>query len=724
MFDADRPIIKSEQDRLNRVLFAKYLARCLLDHKSPESLVVALNGGFGVGKTSLLNLVSEELHYAASNMWDNEKPVFFIFNPWIYSGQHDLFSQFFTKLRDIVKSHQYLENANRIIHLLELYISFFSHEPIVTSSQTPHSFLSELTEDSNNVYGWTECKDLTPVKQELNRLLAQQKHKIIILIDNISQLYNHEIKQIFQLIKSIANFANTIYLLAYDNQQVIRVLNKLDGRNDSEKFIDKIVQLSFEVPEISKQELETLLADRLLRMMKAVPDEAWDADYWGDIYHHSLKYFFHTSRDITRYVNTLNFSYPRLSDVVNPVDFFALTAIEVFLPKIYTGIRDNKDLFTDLLDNVYEMNEELRAQDKSRCDEILARNNYVSKDALLQLIMRLFPRIRQLYEPNNIFFHSEATARKLRRICSPDMFDVYFRLSLQEMSFTNREFNEILVQANHAEEFDHALTRLNQDDRVLVFLNHLDNISVLQNIPKENIPAIINALIDNGDLFPQGIPGPLSIDTQTRLHRIIHGLLRRFDSFEERFLILQNAIANATKSIYTSVHELQEQGREHTEEENRFLPMQFRDLTSEQLEVLRKLTVSRIEQWAHNGSLVDHPQLLAILYAWHEWGNKEYCEQFVKAITQTDRGLIAFLTAALDQPIDQAMKNYRKSPEWEKHLDKINIFLSAHSLEKHAKELFEDQYFEKLREREQLSLMIFLDLMKVPTKKVIPKTGV
>ena len=37
MFDADRPIIKSDQDRLNRALFAKYLARSMLDHHDPES---------------------------------------------------------------------------------------------------------------------------------------------------------------------------------------------------------------------------------------------------------------------------------------------------------------------------------------------------------------------------------------------------------------------------------------------------------------------------------------------------------------------------------------------------------------------------------------------------------------------------------------------------------------------------------------------------------------
>ena len=54
----------------------------------------------------------------------------------------------------------------------------------------------------------------------------------------------------------------------------------------------------------------------------------------------------------------------------------------------------------------------------------------------------------------------------------------------------------------------------------------------------------------------------------------------------------------------------------------------------------------------------------------------------------------------------------------------INTFIPAESLAAHARLLFEDGYFEKLREREQLALMIFLDLLKAPTTKTIPQTTV
>jgi predicted KAP-like P-loop ATPase len=248
--------------------------------------------------------------------------------------------------------------------------------------------------------------------------------------------------------------------------------------------------------------------------------------------------------------------------------------------------------------------------------------------------------------------------------------------------------------------------------------------NILQKIPPESAPIIITALLDSGDFFPESQTNPLGINTLTRIHRIIHGLICRFTKKEDRFLILQQAITKISKSIYTAIYELTEQGREHLEEVDTFLPTEYRDLTPEQLNSLQKLTTSRIQHWADVGRLIEHPRLLLILNAWLDWGTQEDCKNYINKITLTDRGLLAFLTAALDIPISQAITKYEKPSTWEQYLDNIDRFISVKQLEPHAKLLFEDAYFEKLREREQLALMIFLDLIKAQTNKIIPKTTV
>src|SRR3990167_5924943 len=720
MFDADRPITMSSQDRLNRATFAKYLARSILDHHHPESFVIGLYGGWGVGKTSIINMMIEELNFAASNILDEEKPIILNFSPWSYSGQNQLIYSFFRRLSSTLRNVPKLKNADRIIYLLELYVSFFTHKPVPKQLRSNRLwFVQFISQQSNEAYGWEFGRDLTLVKAELNELLCQQKRKIVIVIDNISRLYDYEIKQIFQIVKSMGDYVNTTYLLAFDKTQVIQAINHVDHGGGKE-FVEKIIQLPFEVPPIMRQDIESILADRLHDIIKTIPEEVWNNEYWADIYYGALKFFFENCRDITRYVNTLQFSYARLRDIVNPVDFFTLTAIEVFLPQVYFGIRDNKDLFTDLLDNVYEFDEKQIQKDQLRCDEILSRGEHVSREVLLELLLRLFPRLRRIYQPDIVIHHSKSVARKLRRICSQDLFDTYFRLSMQTGQIPESEFETILSLANEEALFDQALTRLNQDERILKFLDQLDS-KIIHKLPRNHISVIVSALLDNGDLFPQGMHNLLSLDTSMRIHRIIHGLLQRFKKVDERFSILQTAIDKANKSICILVQELKEQSREHLEEEDTFLPLEFRDLTPEQLSLLYKLTITKIESWAQNGRLAEHPRILTILYAWRDWGDPEHCQRFVEDMVQSDRGLIALLMAALDKPITAAMSEYERNPAWEIYLDNISAFIPIEKIAAHAKLLFEDPYFEKLREREQLSLMIFLDLIKATTVKTIPR---
>src|SRR3990167_10433450 len=139
MFNGDRPIQNVTSDRLNRALFSKYLARSMLDHIEPDSFVVGLYGGWGVGKTSIINLILEELNVAASNMLDSEKPIVLNFSPWSYSGQNELIYSFFRRLSSALRRVEYLENADRIIYLLELYVSFFTHKPIPNILRSKHS---------------------------------------------------------------------------------------------------------------------------------------------------------------------------------------------------------------------------------------------------------------------------------------------------------------------------------------------------------------------------------------------------------------------------------------------------------------------------------------------------------------------------------------------------------------------------------------------------------
>lgn len=87
----DNPIRSRADDVLGRARAARSVARLVRDADASEGYVVGLLGPWGSGKTSLINLVREELA--------SEPPLPVVdFNPWMFSGAEQLAESFFNEL--------------------------------------------------------------------------------------------------------------------------------------------------------------------------------------------------------------------------------------------------------------------------------------------------------------------------------------------------------------------------------------------------------------------------------------------------------------------------------------------------------------------------------------------------------------------------------------------------------------------------------------------------
>ena len=85
MISPDLPITKSSEDKLNRESFAESLANVILQ----STFTVGLYGAWGSGKTSLLNMVIEQVERCSTDV------VILRFNPWLCSDPKQLVIQFF-----------------------------------------------------------------------------------------------------------------------------------------------------------------------------------------------------------------------------------------------------------------------------------------------------------------------------------------------------------------------------------------------------------------------------------------------------------------------------------------------------------------------------------------------------------------------------------------------------------------------------------------------------
>lgn len=101
-FLQDEPIGSAADDKYNRSTYVRNLALSLSRFPGSESLVVGIQGPWGSGKTSLKNMLVEQLASTSSKKGkgkkQEEKVIVVEFEPWIYSGSGRLVTLLFNQI--------------------------------------------------------------------------------------------------------------------------------------------------------------------------------------------------------------------------------------------------------------------------------------------------------------------------------------------------------------------------------------------------------------------------------------------------------------------------------------------------------------------------------------------------------------------------------------------------------------------------------------------------
>ena len=110
------------------------------------------------------------------------------------------------------------------------------------------------------------------LKQDIDTAIIENKLRIFVFIDDLDRLTPNEVIEVFQIIKLNASFKNTVFVIAYDKEVVQDILALHHGFN-GEKYIEKIVQVDYRIPDPLD---EVLQADLVLRaaMLTSVPAAA------------------------------------------------------------------------------------------------------------------------------------------------------------------------------------------------------------------------------------------------------------------------------------------------------------------------------------------------------------------------------------------------------------------------------------------------------------------
>ena len=334
MICTDLPIKKSSEDILNRMPFAQSIAKAMLSQESQSSFSIGLYGEWGSGKTSLLNMVVEAVESS------DEKAVVLNFNPWLCSDAKQLVSQFFKQLSAAIKLKR--PKDEKILETLEQYAGLFDLAAWIPDAGIYIGYAGKIMSWVSKTFLKKRETDLQRNKDRIINKLQEEKVKIIVTIDDIDRLSEEEIIAVFQLVKDLADFPNTTYILAFDYDIVVNALDKIQ-HGKGRDYLEKIIQVPFEIPAPNLDSIYGSLYAKLDDILVDVPNDKWDKDAWTELVHFGLKKYIKSIRDVIRYVNVFSMKYELLKNETNPVDLLGITCLQVFEPLVYSGLPMCKD---------------------------------------------------------------------------------------------------------------------------------------------------------------------------------------------------------------------------------------------------------------------------------------------------------------------------------------------------------------------------------------------
>ena len=691
----DKPLESPEQDRLGFAPFAQRIANVIKNMEVKESVVFGVYGKWGSGKTTFLNFLTYYLK-------DDESITIVKFNPWWFSGKEDLIWQFF---QNIKLTFDKLIKLKNIAKTLEPYIEALGAFPKVGG------FFEALLK-----YIETSQKTVEEAKGEIIKQLNEIDGKIVVLIDDIDRLTAQEIRELFTIVKAIADFPNTVYILAFDKEVVVKALEKVQ-EGKGENYLEKIIQVPIELPLVDKITIRKMLFEKLDVVLFGTPDELFDSTYWENVYWDGIDPFINTVRDVKRLINAVKITYPSVKGDVNAVDFIAIETLRVFCPEVYSLIKNNSDMFCGHSElNLYgsQYIESLRQFHQNQISSLGFHDDL--KESIKALLRRLFPKLESVFGNMHYGPEKELDWRKKCRVCSKEIFPRFFSFSVPSDDLSRAEMNDILSSLLDKEIFCEHLKHLVKQKRsdgstkLSVFLERMWDYT--SEISQESIPVVIETFFTIGDelIIPEdeGKGFLISWGNDVRMGRIILQLLRRYNDKNKRFEILKNtflkgqAISIMVKMITAFWQSHGKYGGIKESYENILLD-------ENHLKILQEIILDKIKKAAKEDRLLETPFLLYVLFRWKEWENESEVKDWVSNIVASDEKLPIFLSKFLQKTSSVAINDRVAKIRWRLNPNWLKDFIDVDMLEKRCNEvLSNNSIVSKLDKKEKLAIEQFL----------------
>ncbi|MCI6448902.1 MAG: P-loop NTPase fold protein [Succinivibrio sp.] len=255
---SDLPVDSKKDDIFEVSNYVNALSAFIKECTTP--MTIAIQGTWGAGKTSLMNLIREELGNSVDSIW---------FNTWQYSQfnmEDELTLTLLSSLSEALEPEQ-SQRAN----IGKSILSLASRTALKIGVSTASHFLGEEVgealqdagSEAKSIITKNKEQDLSPVQavkvlkkqfQEavLNKIGKTSKDRLVFFIDDLDRLNPGKAVEVLEILKLFLDCDKCVFVLAIDYSVVsqgVRVKYG-DSIDDSKgrSFFDKIIQVPFKMP--------------------------------------------------------------------------------------------------------------------------------------------------------------------------------------------------------------------------------------------------------------------------------------------------------------------------------------------------------------------------------------------------------------------------------------------------------------------------------------------
>lgn len=641
----DNPISEPSEDRFGIEPFARTLASGILKMTAPDGTVIALNGPWGSGKSSAVNLV---LHHLAEAIEAEEISVV-NFACWWFRGEEALALAFFREL--------YAGLGPSLGNRFKKALPKLGARLLKTASMVGPAIdmaggagAGTIASGAMNwASGFIKQEDtVEKLYAQIAKALRDQGKRFLIVIDDIDRLAPDEALLIFRLIKSVGRLPNVIYLLVFDRTLADAIV-KNKYPSEGPQYLEKIIQASFDIPEPRKEDLR----DQMLAHVDNICGSPGEGDLlrFMNIFYDVVAPEIRTPRDVIRMANSLSVTWPAIGTEIDCADFVGIETLRLLQPTVYRAIRSNKDRLTGGSDTGTSRH---APEQKSNYENVLlagvAQND---RERLKRALKRLFPRLDSVWGNLSYDHDSVAGWERQRRVCAASRFDSYFRLAIGDDILKKDEIDTIVQRAG-----DRSFVQQSLREAVGI-LRHggttkaaliLDELNLhAESVADADVQPLLAAIFGIADELdtPRDAAKAFSVgDNRLRIHWLLRRLiLERFDA-QKRSALLLTACKDAPVGWLVDIADSANVAN-HPRDGKTPEPEGRRITTATDSERLQELALKSLRVAARSGILATHTKLPYLLYKWRDMAKDDGKEvhRWTKGQLKQDSLVVSFAQA-------------------------------------------------------------------------------